>query len=46
MFRKTKPVICAVCGKAISPKEGRFVDKNRVTKAERHIHVTCRKANR
>lgn len=43
-FRKTKPVICAVCGKDIAPKERRFVDKNRVTKAERHTHVTCRKA--
>jgi hypothetical protein len=42
-FRKGKSVTCAVCGKAIAPKERRFVDKNRVTKAERHTHVTCRK---
>lgn len=45
-FRKPKPVICAVCGKAIAPKERRFVEKNRVTKAEQHTHVTCRSAER
>ena len=43
-FRKPKPVHCAVCGKTIDPKERRFVDKNRVTKAERHTHVGCQKA--
>jgi DNA-directed RNA polymerase subunit N (RpoN/RPB10) len=43
-FRKTQPVICSVCGKAIASKERRFVDKNRVTKAERHAHVGCQKA--
>jgi hypothetical protein len=42
-FRKAKPVICAVCGKAIDPKDRRFVDKSRVTKAERHTHLTCHK---
>ena len=26
-FRKAKPAVCAVCGKAIDPREGRFVDK-------------------
>ena len=30
--------------KAIAPKQGRFVDKNRVTKAKRHTHIGCRKA--
>jgi hypothetical protein len=35
-----------VCGKEIAPKERRFVEKNRVTKAERHTHVICRKADR
>jgi len=44
-FRKSKPVICTVCGKAIAPEEPRFVEKNRVTKAERHSHVGCRKAD-
>jgi predicted nucleic acid-binding Zn ribbon protein len=43
-FRKTRVVVCAVCGKPINPGERRFADKNRVTKAERHTHVTCRKA--
>ncbi|HJR58641.1 MAG TPA: hypothetical protein VJ813_04565 [Vicinamibacterales bacterium] len=43
-FRKSKPVVCAVCGKPIDPREGRFADKNRVTKAERHVHVGCQKA--
>jgi len=42
-FRKPKSVTCAACGKTIAPKERRFVDRNRVTKAERHTHVTCRK---
>jgi hypothetical protein len=41
-FGKPKTVVCAVCGKEIEPKERRFVDKNRVTKAERHTHVGCR----
>jgi hypothetical protein len=43
-FRKSKPVVCAVCGKSIDPKERRFVEKNRVTKSERHTHVSCQKA--
>ena len=43
LFRRTKLVLCAVCGKAIAPKERRFVEKDRVTKAERHTHVACRK---
>jgi len=43
-FIKTKLVACAVCGKSIAPKERRFVDKNRVTKEERHTHIGCRKA--
>jgi len=40
-FRKSKPVNCATCGKPIEPKERRFVDKNRITKVERHTHVQC-----
>jgi hypothetical protein len=40
-FRKPKTVICAVCGKSLQPKERRFVDKNRVTKMERHTHLDC-----
>jgi hypothetical protein len=40
-FRKPKPVQCAVCGKTIEPREGRFVDRNRATKTERHTHLTC-----
>ena len=44
-FRKPKAVICAVCGKPIEPQEGRFVDKNRVTKAERHVHTSCKKTD-
>jgi predicted nucleic acid-binding Zn ribbon protein len=42
-FRKPKPAICAVCGKAIEPKERRFVVKNRVTKTQQHTHISCRK---
>ena len=45
-FQKAKPVTCAVCGKSIAPKERRFVDRNRVTKAERHTHVACQKPDR
>jgi len=44
-FSKPKPAVCAVCGKSIAPKERRFVDKNRVTKEERHTHVTCHTAH-
>jgi hypothetical protein len=40
-LRKPKPAVCAVCGKTIEPRERRFVDKNRITKAERHTHVEC-----
>jgi hypothetical protein len=42
-FKKAKTVSCAVCGHAIEPKERRFVEKNRVTKVERHTHVECQK---
>ena len=42
-FRKSKVVVCAVCGKPIDPNERRFTDKNRVTKVERHVHVGCHK---
>ena len=45
-FRKQKTVICAACGKPIEPKERRFVDKNRVTKTERHTHVDCARAEK
>jgi hypothetical protein len=40
-FRKSKPVVCAVCGKPVDPKEPRFADKNRLTRVERHVHVGC-----
>jgi hypothetical protein len=43
-FRKPKVVVCAVCGKPIDPRERRFADKNRITRAERHVHVGCHKA--
>ena len=43
-FRKPKTVICAACGKPIAPNERRFVDKNRMTKIERHTHVDCPRA--
>lgn len=43
-FLKPKPVACAVCGKAINPNERRFVEKNRVTKIERHAHIDCHEA--
>jgi hypothetical protein len=43
-FLKPKVVICAVCGKPIEPREGRFVDKNRATKTERHVHTACKPA--
>jgi len=42
-FRKPKPAICSVCGKTIELKESRFLEKNRVTKAERHTHIECHK---
>ena len=41
-LRKAKPVECVVCGKVIAPKESRVVDKNRLTRVERHAHVSCR----
>ena len=41
LFRKPKPVTCSVCGQTIAPKDRRFVDKNRVTKVERHTHIDC-----
>lgn len=34
-------VDCAVCGKAIGPRERRFVEKNRTTQIERHTHMKC-----
>lgn len=40
-FGKAKQVICASCGKPIAPKERRFVDKNRLTKVNRHTHIQC-----
>lgn len=43
LFRKPKAITCAACGKPIEPREPRMVDKNRVTKAERHTHLTCPK---
>lgn len=42
-FRKPKIQMCAVCGKPIEAKEQRFVEKNRVTKVERHTHQSCMK---
>jgi hypothetical protein len=42
-FKKPKAVTCAVCGGIIGPKDRRFVDKNRVTKVERHTHIECQK---
>jgi hypothetical protein len=42
-FKRPKPAICAVCGKTIEPTERRFLEKNRVTKAERHTHIECQK---
>lgn len=42
-FRNPKPVACVVCGRTIAPKERRFVEKNRITKEERHTHIECRK---
>jgi hypothetical protein len=45
-FRKPKTVPCTACGKPIQPKEGRFVDKNRVTKVERHTHLDCARAEK
>jgi hypothetical protein len=44
LFRKPKLATCAVCGKAIEPKERRFVDRNRITKVERHVHLACHTA--
>lgn len=42
-FRRPMPHVCAVCGKPIEPKAQRFVEKNRITKVERHTHIGCRK---
>ena len=44
-FKKPAPVVCVVCGKAIDPRERRFVEKNRTTKIERHTHVKCSPVN-
>lgn len=43
-FRKQKPVACAICGNTIDSKERRFVEKNRVTKVERHVHIDCHRS--
>jgi hypothetical protein len=43
-FRKPKLATCAVCGKLIESKERRFVDRNRITKVERHVHIACHNA--
>jgi len=40
-FKKFAPLVCAVCGKALAPRERRFVEKNRATKIEQHTHVNC-----
>ena len=42
-FKRLKPVTCAVCGNIIAPKDRRFLEKNRVTKVERHTHLECHK---
>jgi hypothetical protein len=42
-FRKPKPAICSVCGKIIEARDRRFLEKNRVTKVERHTHIDCHK---
>lgn len=41
LFRKREVVICSTCGKVIEPREPRFVEKNRTTKAVRHTHSSC-----
>lgn len=41
-LRKPKLAMCTVCGKSIEAKERRFVDRNRITKVERHVHLVCR----
>ena len=43
LFKKSKPVSCAACGRPIAPRERRTLVKNRVTKAERHTHLVCPK---
>ena len=43
LFRKPKEATCVVCGKAIDRSERRFVEKDRVTKVERHTHVDCKR---
>jgi hypothetical protein len=43
LFRKPKAVTCAACGKSIEPRDSRIVEKNRVTKVERHTHINCAK---
>jgi hypothetical protein len=40
-FKKRAPLVCAVCGNAIDPRERRFVEKNRTTRIEQHTHVNC-----
>ena len=43
LFRKPKAVTCVACGKDIEPRERRFVVKDRLTKTERHTHLSCPK---
>jgi hypothetical protein len=43
-WRRPKAVVCAECGKTIEPGESRFVNKDRVTKVERHAHLRCHKS--
>ena len=45
-FKKPKPVNCVVCGKTIEPDDRRFLEKNRITKVERHSHITCHAPDR
>jgi hypothetical protein len=44
LFKQRKSVVCSVCGRLIASTDRRFVDKNRVTKEERHTHIDCRAA--
>jgi len=41
-FPRPKTHVCVACGKPIEPKAKRFVEKNRITKVERHTHIDCR----
>lgn len=35
-------VTCAVCGKPISPKEGRYVDVQPGTNLKVQVHIACK----